>query len=111
MLYSALAWTLWQAAPANLTQKFSASRWALGPAPVRSLRRSRLAARDRRERGPAGSLDRNSALPAARAVALARRRAPEGVVRGRDRAAHSPRARPRSSPEWPIQVPTRSPAP
>src|ERR1700722_4917412 len=98
MWYSALAWTLWQAAPANLTQKSSASRWALGPAPVRSLRRFRLAAQDRRERGPAGSLDRTSALPAARAVALARRRAPEREVRGRGRGAHSPRARLWSSP-------------
>src|ERR1700729_3534488 len=100
MWYSALAWTLWQAAAIKLTRKSSASRWALGPAPVRSLRRFRLAAQDRRERGPAGSLGRTSALLAAPVAALPRwrRHGSEGEVRGRGRVAHSRWARLRAAP-------------
>ena len=82
-------------APANLTRKFSASRWALRPAPVRSLRRSRLPARDRPGRGPVESPDRILAGPAAGLDAMARRRRSSPAA-GRCRAGRAARGRPRS---------------
>src|SRR5580700_39008 len=83
--------------PSNLTQKSSASRWALRQAPVRSLRRSRLAGRDRPARGPAESPDRLSAVPAA-GLGVVPRRERSVAAAGRCRAARAPRGRPWS---WP----------